>query len=190
MQVSWPITVPADAGHVACDHLVRRTRIDFASRPGDATSGLGNPAHLDRADPDDSDLRAGLFESRARTCSRRIRSPMRPATRFSSGRCSRTTATIKGKRSRCWRERIPYLGIAGAFYVPILGAVLLLISSNSGVFGSSRIAYAMSRSSLLPSIFQRVHAKFRTPAISIVAFGGVAVLELSLRRFRRSIRAR
>ncbi|HEY9180587.1 MAG TPA: APC family permease, partial [Candidatus Baltobacteraceae bacterium] len=37
-------------------------------------------------------------------------------------------------------SNIPYFGIVAAFYVPVLGAILLLISSNSGVFGSSRIA--------------------------------------------------
>jgi APA family basic amino acid/polyamine antiporter len=36
----------------------------------------------------------------------------------------------------------------------------------------------MSSTNLLPSMFQRVHAKFRTPMISIVAFSAVAVLEL------------
>ena len=50
---------------------------------------------------------------------------------------------------------VPYWGILAAFYVPVLGAILLLISSNSGVFGSSRIAYAMSGTQLLPSIFDR-----------------------------------
>jgi APA family basic amino acid/polyamine antiporter len=89
----------------------------------------------------------------------------------------------QGKAVALLAERIPIWGSLAAFYVPILGAVLLLISSNSGVFGSSRIAYAMSKSNLLPSIFQRVHAKFRTPAISIVAFGGVAVLELIFAAF-------
>ncbi len=89
----------------------------------------------------------------------------------------------QGKAVALLAERIPIWGSLAAFYVPILGAVLLLISSNSGVFGSSRIAYAMSKSSLLPSVFQRVHAKFRTPAISIVAFGGVAVLELVFAAF-------
>ncbi len=89
----------------------------------------------------------------------------------------------QGKAVALLAEQIPYFGAIAALYVPILGAVLLLISSNSGVFGSSRIAYAMSKSSLLPSIFQRVHAKFRTPAISIAAFGGVAVLELVFAAF-------
>jgi APA family basic amino acid/polyamine antiporter len=73
---------------------------------------------------------------------------------------------------------VPYFGALAGLYVPVLGAILLLISSNSGVFGSSRIAYAMSGNDLLPSIFQRVHPRFRTPAASIVAFCGVAVLEL------------
>ena len=66
--------------------------------------------------------------------------------------------------------------------MPVLGAVLLLISSNSGVFGSSRIAYAMAATNLLPSIFQRVHARFRTPMISIVVFTAVARDRTDLRR--------
>ena len=73
---------------------------------------------------------------------------------------------------------VPYFGALAALYVPVLGAILLLISSNSGVFGSSRIAYAMSGTQLLPSAFQRVHKKYRTPAVSISVFCGVAIVEL------------
>lgn len=73
---------------------------------------------------------------------------------------------------------VPYYGALAAFYVPLLGAILLLISSNSGVFGSSRIAYAMSGTQLLPSLFQKVHPKYRTPAVSISVFCGVAIIEL------------
>ena len=36
----------------------------------------------------------------------------------------------------------------------------------------------MSSSSLLPSIFQRVNRKFRTPVISIVFFSIIAIVEL------------
>ena len=73
-------------------------------------------------------------------------------------------------------SNIPYFGAIAALYVPVLGAILLLISSNSGVFGSSRIAYGMSRERLLPSMFQRVHRKFRTPAIAIATFCSLAIL--------------
>lgn len=84
----------------------------------------------------------------------------------------------QGKGVALLAAQVPYWGLFAQYYVPILGAILLLISSNSGVFGSSRIAYAMSRSQLLPSIFQQVHRKFRTPIISIVTFCGLAVVEL------------
>ncbi|HEV3156464.1 MAG TPA: APC family permease [Candidatus Baltobacteraceae bacterium] len=83
-----------------------------------------------------------------------------------------------GKAVAVLASYVPYWGFFAAKYVPILGAILLLISSNSGVFGSSRIAYAMSGTQLLPSVFQRVHPKFRTPMVSIATFSAVAVVEL------------
>jgi APA family basic amino acid/polyamine antiporter len=46
------------------------------------------------------------------------------------------------------------------------------------VFGASRIAYAMSRSRLLPSVFERVSRRYRTPAVSIVTFCGLALIVL------------
>ncbi|MFN2462083.1 MAG: APC family permease [Candidatus Velthaea sp.] len=75
-------------------------------------------------------------------------------------------------------SNIPYFGAVAGLYVPILGAILLLISSNSGVFGSSRIAYSMSQANLLPRIFERVSRKYRTPVVSIIAFCALAVVEL------------
>ncbi len=84
----------------------------------------------------------------------------------------------QGKGVALLSAQIPYWGLLAQYYVPVLGAILLLISSNSGVFGSSRIAYAMSRAQLLPSVFQRVHRRFRTPFISIVTFCALAVVEL------------
>lgn len=75
-------------------------------------------------------------------------------------------------------SNIPFFGALAALYVPLLGAVLLLISSNSGVFGSSRIAYSMSQFQLLPQVFERVHKKHHTPVISILTFCALAVVEL------------
>ena len=74
---------------------------------------------------------------------------------------------------------VPYFGAVAAYYVPILGAILLLISANSGVFGASRIAYAMSHSRLMPTFFQKVHPKFRTPAVSIITFCGLAFVVMA-----------
>ncbi len=88
-----------------------------------------------------------------------------------------TSSDNQGKAVALLAEQVPYYGWLAARYVPLLGAVLLLISSNSGVFGSSRIAYAMSSANLLPSTFKRVHARYRTPVISILVFTGLAAFE-------------
>ena len=73
---------------------------------------------------------------------------------------------------------LPYVGGALAYIVPVIGALLLMISSNSGVFGASRIAYSMGKFQLLPSIFQRTNRKTKTPVITILIFAGVALIEL------------
>ncbi len=83
-----------------------------------------------------------------------------------------------GKAVAVLAANVPYFGAIAGLYVPVLGAILLLISSNSGVFGASRIAYAMSRARLLPSVFERVNRRFRTPAISIFTFCAIAILVL------------
>lgn len=82
-----------------------------------------------------------------------------------------------GKAVALIAKQVPYWGALAAIYVPVLGSILLLISANSGVFGSSRIAYAMAQGGLLPSIFQRVHPIFRTPAISLIVLTAVALVE-------------
>ncbi|WP_052889059.1 APC family permease [Thermogemmatispora carboxidivorans] len=77
-------------------------------------------------------------------------------------------------------SHIPFLGLVAGPYVALLGATLVLISSNAGVFGSSRITYSMARYDLLPRQLARVHPKFRTPVRTLVIFSGFALLELWL----------
>jgi APA family basic amino acid/polyamine antiporter len=74
-----------------------------------------------------------------------------------------------------------HLPVVGSFIAPviaILGAALLLISSNAGVYGSSRIMYSMSINNLTPKVFTYVQPRFRTPVISLSVFAGIALLEL------------
>jgi APA family basic amino acid/polyamine antiporter len=82
-----------------------------------------------------------------------------------------------GKAVALIAQMVPFWGAVAALYVPVLGAILLLISANSGVFGSSRIAYSMASNRLLPAIFQRVHPRFRTPMVSLFVFTALAVVE-------------
>jgi APA family basic amino acid/polyamine antiporter len=64
-------------------------------------------------------------------------------------------------------------------YVGVLAATILLIATNAGVIGASRITYAMASYRQLPSVFRRVHPRFRTPWIALLVFGGfVSILTL------------
>jgi APA family basic amino acid/polyamine antiporter len=73
---------------------------------------------------------------------------------------------------------IPYAGAFFALSVPLIGALLVLISSNSGVFGASRIAYSMGKNGLLPAWFQRTSKRTRTPVGTILFFSAIALVEL------------
>ena len=77
-------------------------------------------------------------------------------------------------------ERIPYIGIVAGPFAAILGATILLISSNSGVMGASRVTYSMSELGLIPKWFEKVHPKHRTPVRTIIVFSLVAVVEVLL----------
>jgi len=89
-------------------------------------------------------------------------------------------ATHNGDPIAWLASHIPILGLFAGPYVAMLGATLLLISSNSGVFGASRITYSMARFDLLPRWFAKVHPKFRTPVRTLIVFSGIALLELWL----------
>jgi basic amino acid/polyamine antiporter, APA family len=52
----------------------------------------------------------------------------------------------------------------------LLGVSVLLVAANAGIVGLSRITYAMSDEGVIPRIFSRVHHRYRTPYISIIAF--------------------
>jgi APA family basic amino acid/polyamine antiporter len=60
--------------------------------------------------------------------------------------------------------------------VAILAATILLIATNAGLLGISRLAFSLSRFKLVPEIMGRVHHKFKTPYFSIILFSGIALL--------------
>lgn len=73
---------------------------------------------------------------------------------------------------------IPFVGPFMAPIIAFLGGILLLISSNSGVYGSSRIVYAMSHNDLMPKFFTRISLRYHTPIVALVVFCSVAIIEL------------
>jgi APA family basic amino acid/polyamine antiporter len=64
------------------------------------------------------------------------------------------------------------------FYVGILAAVILLIATNAGLIGVSRLTYSMGQHRQLPESLRQVHPRFRTPYIAILAFSTVAAIAL------------
>jgi APA family basic amino acid/polyamine antiporter len=71
---------------------------------------------------------------------------------------------------------ISNLGLPGAvthvlrLYVGILAATILIIATNAGLIGISRLSWSLAEHRQLPSIFARLHKRYRTPWFTIVVF--------------------
>jgi APA family basic amino acid/polyamine antiporter len=76
------------------------------------------------------------------------------------------------------------LGLSGGlteimrYYVGILAAVILLIATNAGLIGVSRLTYSMGQHRQLPEGLRQVHPRYRTPYIAILVFAGLATITL------------
>ena len=71
------------------------------------------------------------------------------------------------------------LAFWSGIWVGILAFTILVIATNAGLIGISRLSYSLGGAHLLPNRFATLHPKFRTPYVSIVVFGiaaGVLVL--------------
>jgi len=66
-------------------------------------------------------------------------------------------------------------GILGV-WVGVLAATILVIATNAGLIGVSRLAYSLGQHRQVPPILGRVHPRRLTPYVSIIVFGAVACL--------------
>jgi len=101
---------------------------------------------------------------------------------------SAMTPQILGDPVNGW-ARDPIAGIAAnlpspilqdifAPLVAILAATIMLVSTNAGLLGISRLTYNLSSHHQLPATLSRIHYRFRTPYIAIILFCLIAVLVL------------
>ena len=69
-----------------------------------------------------------------------------------------------------------FLGPIGGIVVSVASIVAVLTTINGGMAGGTRIAYALSRSRFLPSFFDRVHPRYRSPytALALTALLAIA----------------
>jgi APA family basic amino acid/polyamine antiporter len=76
------------------------------------------------------------------------------------------------------------LGVSGGLadalriYVGVLAAVILLIATNAGMIGVSRLSYSMGQYRQLPEVIRRVHPRYRTPYVAIIFFAVAAIVTL------------
>src|SRR5450755_855072 len=60
------------------------------------------------------------------------------------------------------------------YYVGILAATILFIATNAGLIGISRLSWSLAEHRQLPSIFARLHRRYRTPWFTILTFSVIA----------------
>jgi len=77
-------------------------------------------------------------------------------------------------------EALPVIGPAAGPLTAALGAIVLFISSNTGVMGASRLTYSMAQFHVISSWFSAVHARYHTPVRTIVVFSMVGIVETVL----------
>ena len=63
--------------------------------------------------------------------------------------------------------------------IALLAGTILLIATNAGLIGISRLAFSLGAHKLQPSILSRVHHRFKTPYISIILFSMIALVILT-----------
>src|ERR1700710_239840 len=61
-------------------------------------------------------------------------------------------------------------------YVGVLAATILLIASNAGIIGVSRLVYSMGIHRQVPDRLRTLHPKYGTPYIGIAIFGVIACI--------------
>jgi basic amino acid/polyamine antiporter, APA family len=59
--------------------------------------------------------------------------------------------------------------------VAVLAATILLIATNAGLLGISRLSFSLSRFGLVPPMMGKVHARFKTPYVAIIIFSAIAI---------------
>ncbi len=60
--------------------------------------------------------------------------------------------------------------------IALLAGTILLIATNAGLIGISRLAFSLGSHRLIPAALSRIHHRFKTPYIAIALFGIIAII--------------
>jgi APA family basic amino acid/polyamine antiporter len=65
---------------------------------------------------------------------------------------------------------------AARYYIGALAATILIIATNAGLIGISRLSWSLAEHRQLPSLFSNLHPRYRTPWFTIAFFSVIAIL--------------
>jgi len=63
-------------------------------------------------------------------------------------------------------------------YVGVFAAIILMIATNAGLIGVSRVTFSMGQYRQLPEAIRQVHPKFKTPYVAILLFAALAAITM------------
>jgi basic amino acid/polyamine antiporter, APA family len=64
------------------------------------------------------------------------------------------------------------------YYVGLLAATILVIATNAGLIGISRLSWSLAEHRQLPGVFARLHPRYQTPWFTIMVFSVIAAVLL------------
>lgn len=63
-------------------------------------------------------------------------------------------------------------------YVGSFAGIILIVATNAGLIGVSRLSYSMGQHRQLPETVRRVHPRYRTPWVAIITFAVIATVTM------------
>jgi APA family basic amino acid/polyamine antiporter len=78
--------------------------------------------------------------------------------------------------------KLPFGGKWLAPWFGLIAAIILLIASNAGLIGASRLTFSMGEYYQVPRLFYKMHNRFRTPYVSLGIFSLFAAIIVLLSR--------
>jgi len=63
-------------------------------------------------------------------------------------------------------------------YVGVFAGIILIVATNAGLIGVSRLSYSMGQHRQLPESIRRIHPRYRTPWIAIITFACIATITM------------
>ncbi len=71
---------------------------------------------------------------------------------------------------------MPLIGFLAGPIIAAIGALVLFISSNTGIMGASRLTYSLSQYGIIDPWFDEIHPRYKTPVRTIWIFSLLGIL--------------